>query len=304
MKFQAKLLSIFLLVSLSSCFDEEEFPDTPKIEFESLEFIDSNTSVDSLSLTFHFEDGGANIGIVEDEDIFFPFNQYLVFVDENDSLVTLSRLDRIEGPVYLAQLITRTISLTARGGDLFYSLDGTNHAVLAFDKVLYEGGDPNIGPEITQEDFSCPNLFNQDLNGLRLYGSSSDVGLDVYSINDNVLTVIEYDVDEDLLVLPVDSHYNLFVTFKQRVIGGSFEEVNFRELFQNDDCLFGNFNGRIPWFSQDGESGSITYNIISRGLSIAFQENDIRLVFSVLDRNGNRSNTDSVDFTLQQIQVN
>ena len=287
MKLHAKLSSILLLFFLTACFEEAEFPDTPNIEFENLTFIDSSTSVDSLKLTFNFEDGGANLGILEDEDIFFPFNQYLVFLDENDSIITRSRVDEVEGPIYLAQLITKTISLFASGGQIFYSLEGTNHAVLAFEKEEFTG-------EISAADFTCPSIFNQDLNGLRVYGSSSEIGLEVYSftVNGTVtqLTSREFDIDDDILVVPVDTHYNIFITIEQENISGEFEEVDFRGIFQSEDCLLGNFNGRIPWFSQDGESGKITYSIISRGLSIAFQENLLRIRFSVVDRLGNLSN--------------
>lgn len=300
MKIAANLFSILILFILTSCFEEEEFPDTPKIEFKNIAFVNSSSDVDSLKLTFSFEDGGANVGIIESSDIFFPYNQYLIFLDEDDSVITESRIGSIEGQIFVAQLITRNISLNSSGGQIFFSLlDDANHAVLAFDKQEYTD-------EISIEDFKCPNIFNQRDNlGRRIYDAESDIGLNVYTFESGAtgsfLSFTEYRYNEDILVIPVNTHYNLFVEIQKENIDGIFEDIDYQGIFNSEDCLLGNFNGRIPWFSQDGESGTITYSILSRGLSTAFQENQIRLVFWVLDRNGNQSNKDSVDFTLPGI---
>ncbi len=282
---------LFLSTALMGCYEENKFPDTPSIAFESIEFVDSSNDVDSLKLTFSFEDGDANIGFNESRDIFFPYNQYLVFLDINDSIVTRSNFENIQGQLYLAQLITKNISLRINEGKVFYSLsEENNHAVLAFDKQLYDGSYMEIGDEITQEDFVCPNVFNQLLDGFRVYGSSSAIGLSVYTQDRNLLNSYNQRIDDDILVIPVTSYHNIFIHIEQQTLDGGFERVDFQNIFQTDHCLFGNFNGRIPLFAQDGERGSITYSIISRGLSIAFQDNLLRMKFSVLDRAGNRSN--------------
>lgn len=61
----------FAGLMLSSCFDDPEFPDEPRITFESLRYVSQATSgaiVDSLILTIAFEDGDGDLGLDNDEN--------------------------------------------------------------------------------------------------------------------------------------------------------------------------------------------------------------------------------------------
>ena len=288
-----KLLSLFLLFTLTSCFEEEVFSDVPEIEFIDVVYKDDPILQDSLFLTFSFTDGNSDLGLIQNDDFFFPYNQFLVFLDENDSLITTSNINSVTGPIYVAELVTRNIFLLTRGGDIFFDIGGDNHLVPAYNKQLFEG-------DISEIALECPNLYNQ--NG-DVYGSGSTIGLNLYTITDNNELVVEtLKFSDELVVIPLDSHYNIFVEFEEE-IGGEFVPLDFRRVFNSSDCLAGNFNGRIPWFDPEGRSGTITYKIQSFGFSAALQ-NNTRIRFSVMDREGNRSNEVlSSEFFLSDITV-
>ncbi len=101
----AKLLFFFgLLTGLTSCFKKEVFPDEPRIEFHSLNYIDTER-VDSLILRFSFEDGGGNIGFFNQMvDVFPPYHIYSFIVDSRDTLVKISSKDLIP-PYYRAPVV-------------------------------------------------------------------------------------------------------------------------------------------------------------------------------------------------------
>ena len=85
MKCVAKLLvSLVIILMITSCFDPEEFPETPYIEFESISYRDTETS-DSLILKFRFEDGDGNIGL-NSNDIFYPYHDYSLIADEQGNV--------------------------------------------------------------------------------------------------------------------------------------------------------------------------------------------------------------------------
>ena len=305
MKILTKLLTIVLVFSLTSCFDEAEYSDVPEIEFLSLEYRERQNSLDTpaLVLEFGFTDGGSDFGIIDDEDIFFPYNKYLVFLDEDDSIISLDNISSVEGDVYLAELIIRNIEIFVLGGQLVYAnSDEQLNPVLAYNKQLYDGS-------VSIEDFECPNLFNQPDNlGRRIYDSNSEVGLRVYYFEeseDGFVTLNDYEtrVENDILVQPVETHYNFYITFEEETLDGSFQPVDFRDIFGLESCEVGVFDARIPWFDRDGgESGTIIYDINSSGWELAFQDKLIRIRFQIIDRAGNLSNEVIIDpFRLSDI---
>ncbi|MEP5612209.1 MAG: hypothetical protein ABJP45_08165 [Cyclobacteriaceae bacterium] len=91
MKRATKLLfSALFLLFLTSCFESEVFPETPFIELESLLYRDTE-GLDSLILSFRFEDGEGNLGLNDNVgDLLAPYHIYSYIADENDSIVTLS----------------------------------------------------------------------------------------------------------------------------------------------------------------------------------------------------------------------
>ena len=100
MKCAAKLLfTVVIALLFVSCFEPEEFSNVPAIEFESLDFIDTE-GIDSLILSFSFEDGGGDLGLNNAiNDLVFPYHIYSWIIDANDSLVSISD-PSIELPLY------------------------------------------------------------------------------------------------------------------------------------------------------------------------------------------------------------
>lgn len=96
----AKLLFlVFILTFLSSCFEPDEFSDTPRIEFESVEYIETS-GLDSLKLSFSFEDGNGNIGMNDNtNDLLAPYHILSFMIDSNGDVLTISR-QPITPPIY------------------------------------------------------------------------------------------------------------------------------------------------------------------------------------------------------------
>lgn len=99
------LFACFCLAILTGCFDKDIFPDTPKITFEEIKFLDT-PSTDSLVLTFSFEDGDGDVGLDDGPDLLLPYQIYDVIVDSDDSLLTISsEPDRINPPLFKAPVV-------------------------------------------------------------------------------------------------------------------------------------------------------------------------------------------------------
>ena len=276
MKCITNLLCLLLLALLTSCYEEERFPDTPRIEFKKIEFIDSSTNVDSLKLTFSFEDGGANIG--------FPKNDfsssYDLFIDSEPKILTKSNINELVPPVYLAPVVFQTVTPVRADQNIVTVIEssGTFPAFIDFSQIY---NDSIV--------FECPNIINQNLSRF------DTIGIAVYDFNDPFYKELFVQgprkLNAEIPALFRESSYNIFISIEQQNISGDFEKLDFRSIFPVDDCELGNFNGRIPVFGAgDGESGTITYSILSRGLSIAFQDNLLRVRFSIMDQAGNLSN--------------
>ncbi len=268
----AKLLLIFLVFGLTSCFNEEEFPDTPQIEFLSLEFADSPTT-DSLILTFSFEDGGSNLGTLDND--FTP--QYDLFVDSEPKVLTAANLDEAEPPIFRAPLVFENVIPVRADGNVITIVPDAN-SYPAF-----------LEPEIFTEDINdivleCPNIINQNL---ALFDSLDVVVYDFQ--NPLYQEVVRQNIASEVPALFRESYYNFVVTF-ERIVNGEPREIIFRDEFGSTDCGLGNFNARIPLFDQNGTSGTISYNMISAVLRIPLEVNPFRLRFFVTDRAGNVSN--------------
>lgn len=286
----AKILSLLLVFSLTSCFEEEIYPDEPQIQFQDLKFYDS-PSTDSLVLTFTFKDGGANLGIQQDFDILPPFNRYNVYLDANDTVVTEDNLSTVTPPFFTAPLILRSfVPIRSQGNTLFIEYTDSNYPVFLFDKASFS-------EDLNDIVFECPGIINND--GFLFQ-------------NDNVIL---YDLEEDgrasqvnvqrlignVPVEVVPTHFNFVIDFQEKV-GDTYRSLNFQEIFGTEDCTVGDFNGRIPWYDREGTSGTISYNMTSQAFKLAFQDRTIRLQFNVIDREGNLSNDAfSPDFILSEI---
>ena len=236
---------------LSSCYDQDVFPDTPKISFESISFLDADRAADSLILTFNFEDGNGDIGLSGRQDLFSPYQIYDVILNRNDSAVTISQeLTENDFPLFKAPVV-----IDNQDGEIAYFF---------FPEEKVEFANEDARPA-----YNCEN----------------------YEIIESDTFYIERN----------EFHHNIHIEFEERV-GDDYVIVDFLRIFQTQVCDVGEFNGRIPIFDPEGQSGKISYAMISQGFTGAFQDNLVRVKFYIYDRNLNQSNiVTTPDFILADI---
>lgn len=279
MKRLLKSIWLISVLAVTGCFEKDVFPDTPKISFEDIVFYDG-TNTDSLILTFSFEDGNGDIGIIDGLDILPPFHEFDVYIDSRDSLVTEANLSEVVPPIYLAPLITQNFApIGISGNTLIVDPSDSDYPVLAFNRQLFS-------EDVSDIPFECPGLANQDQTFL------------------TNTTITSYDFDENTRIIPttgaqvvnttipvrrVESHYNFIIEFQKKV-GENYVPLDYQDIFGTELCDIGIFNGRIPVYDPDGKSGTITYSIQSVILRLAFLDDVIRAKFFVYDRAGNKSN--------------
>jgi len=80
-----------MVVGLTSCFEESEFPDNPSITFNDIIFKDigDNNDADSLIVLIDFEDGDGDLGLDPDENA-PPFNLKNYFSNKTGQLFDFS----------------------------------------------------------------------------------------------------------------------------------------------------------------------------------------------------------------------
>ena len=268
----AKISCLVLLFALTSCYDEEQFPDTPKIEFESLEFVDTQTS-DTLILKFHFEDGDANLGVPQN-DFSSP---YTLLVDTEPKILTEANIADAQPPIFFAPLILDDIVPLRLDDNTVTILPGSGSYPAFFTGEVYTDTPDTISLE-------CPNLINQNL---ALFDT---VDVSLYTLNGPLYEeVFRQNIDAVVPALYRESYFNLIIQF-ERIVNGAPQVIDFREEFSQTDCSVGSFNARIPLFDQDGRSGTITYNMISFLLRLGIGDDPFQVRFFVYDRAGNKSN--------------
>ena len=241
---------VFLLL-FTSCFEQDEFPDTPSITFEEIVFLDNNISADSLVIEFSFQDGNGDIGLSNASDLLPPYHIYDFIIDSEDSVISISRdISDAELPLYRAPVF-----IEEQNGNLTY-------VYLTQQREFFSETD-------NRPQYSC----------------------DSYEI-------IESDT---IYISRNELYFNFHIAFEKKV-GDDYLPVNFRQIFNSQDCDLGNFNSRIPIFDADGQVGTIKYAMLSQGFSLAFLDDLIRARFYIYDRAGNKSNeVVTPDFILTDI---
>lgn len=288
MKRIVKVSSLFLLIALTSCFDNEVYSDIPKVEFESLRFYNIATGPDSLILSFNFEDGDSNFGIVADDDFFPPYNEFNFYLNENDSLITADNYNSIELPIYKVPVSLKNLTFTGFSDTtIFFAIGGDSYPIFGFNRdTITDLAD--IPP------FECPNISNQS-------GSLDDISFQLYDFINNTIESKSVQVESSVLVERLDTHFNLIIEFEERIGIGEYMPLDFQERLGTNDCDIGVFSAQVPIFDSNGESGKISYRMNTLGFVSAFLDNEIRISFYIIDRSFNRSNTESFEFRLADI---
>ena len=287
-----KYVLLTLVLALTGCFDKDIFPNTPNIAFEDIVFYDGVTT-DSLILTFSFEDGNGDIGVIESQDVLPPFNEFDVYLDSRDSIVTEGNISSAVPPIYTAPLITENfIPLGISNNSLIVEISQSDFPVLSFAKEFYSDN-------VNDVPLNCPGLTNQDGTFL------SSTTLTPYVAGDGGSVVPAESgaqvISSALPVQRIETYFNFIIEFQKKV-GDDYVPLNYQQIFGTDICDIGVFNGRIPQYDPEGKSGTFTYSIQSAVLRLAFLDDVIRARFYVYDREGNKSNeVTSPDFVLKDI---
>ena len=270
---------IILAVLLTGCFDKDIFPDTPNIAFENIVFFDGS-STDSLILSFSFEDGNGDLGVIEGQDVLPPYHEFNVYIDSRDTVVSTANINEAVPPIYLAPLITQNFILIGiSGNNLIVDQSDSDYPILAFDRQFFSD-------DVSDIPFECPGLANQDGNFLE------GITLTPYVFSGNsslIPSTAAQSINATLPVVRVETHFNFIVEFQKKV-GEGFVPLDFQDIFQTELCDIGVFNGRIPLYDPEGNAGTITYAMQSTQFKLAFKDDIIRLKFYVYDRAGNKSN--------------
>ncbi len=236
-----KLSVLFLTAHIVGCNEAPEFPNTPKIEFNSVIFRDvGNGDADSLIVNISFEDGDGNLGLGSQESA-APYNQKNYFSNKS-------------------------------GGPFSFGTETIDDLLTFSDINSIDTLPPYSGDAICLNWDTNPDLFFED--GTQL---------------------------EDTVYFQFNqSHYNIFIDFFVNR-GSDFEFYDWR---LENSCS--TLDGRFPLLNlEDGEralEGTIRYSMPSVGFRSIFGEDQMKLAITIIDRDGNFSNTvETPPFRLSEI---
>lgn len=325
MKLAYKFLGSILIISASSsCFDPPVFPNTPTIEFESIEFKEFGgfTDPDTLILKIKFQDGNGDLGI---GSILTPGGDLITNVDDpfhaSNFYLTEGGASKNEiGTVtfYTDTLVNQRLELVPlqvlsrrnNSGKLITYRNYANYSNLPpFDNAKRECLDYTIRDVF---------IFLQNLNqsgqsdpyDLRnYYGFSGDGQIvdERYPIKDTIVDAFrnQFLHLKDTLYFEFNpNHYSIEVDFfikepnHPNADATGFREYNWRTEF----CT--TYDGRFPQLNDSSSplDGILTYNMTSTGFKTIFSVKTIKLKISIKDRQLNRSNEIfTPEFTLDKI---
>jgi len=116
-----------IIISLSSCIENPEYPVIPEIKFKDFQIMKSQQGKDSLGiLIFTFTDGDGDIGL-DESDTFPPFNSeseyyynfYLYFVEYNDNGDSIKQIE----PPYTARIPRINRYSESVKGEIYVEID-------------------------------------------------------------------------------------------------------------------------------------------------------------------------------------
>ena len=102
------------LTFLVGCFDPPEFSEVPEIKFKNIRFVEVENALDTLMLSFEFQDGDGDLGLVPEID-FAPYQPFWQVEDNNGDFVFFGEpADSVALPLF----IVNPLNLSQRS---FYS---------------------------------------------------------------------------------------------------------------------------------------------------------------------------------------
>jgi hypothetical protein len=295
-----KSLCLFggLAVAIGACFESPEYPNTPKIAFEDIYFMEAN-GPDSLVLVITFQDGDGNLGLPDDQlDPRYevaPFNRY-----------------------------TYAIKTSAAGGyttgivpNRFTQEFSAQYNLQLLDLILLPANSPeNHGQLLSDKDLDNEAYYNSmpaDVypNSCIYYGG--DRPTTVYVLKDERLadrknfTILDSTNTSEGMVYRVQGRFykesnpntaNIDVVFEyipkdnDPTNDEEWKVYDFRTSNTEDKVCATSFNGRFPILTSNEGSldGLIRYFMGSNGFFDIFGDSQMRLRVKIRDRELNVSN--------------
>ena len=279
----------FLVIITGSCFDPPEFPAVPQIEYERIEFINSQdpSEFDSLNLYINFKDGDGDLGFsATPADISAPYHPSFFYQENNGKIEQLSTVsgfigddeyDLLEIPdPQKGKLVTFS---TRKKPEYSFLPDddkcgGSNS--LKYYEYLAGPIDPDGGAADGRRLLIEARALAALGPGVELVDSFPKTNPTYYQIRDT------------LYFTPNQEHYNIEVDFliKDPLAPDGFTEFDWREEY----CT--TFDGRFPVFSDKKSSidGTLRYTMTSLGFTSVFSIKTLKLRVSIKDRARNTSN--------------
>ncbi|NBP69341.1 MAG: hypothetical protein EBR30_05130 [Cytophagia bacterium] len=291
MKLAYKFLgSLFIISATSSCFDPPVFPDTPSIEFVSIEFKEFGgfADPDSLVLKIKFQDGDGDLGINkittnrgdQIDNINDPFHDSNFFLSDGGSSLKTIGTETFYTDTFrngIAELVPLKIfSLRGQSGKLVSKKNQAGYSNL---------------PAFNNSTRECQNFT---LQSYFVFIDDWDIIDESYAIKDTLRDAFGNDFIhlKDTLYFEFNpNHYNIEVDFLVEDRGNplainGFVEYDWRKQF----CT--TYDGRFPQLSDSSTplDGILTYSMGSTGFKTIFGSRTLKLKVSIKDRQLNRSN--------------
>lgn len=298
MKIIKGLAVFFILVGLTSCFDQPRFPDVPEIRFNKVEFVDDPASAfDSLIVYIDFKDGDGDLGIdaQSPEFISYPFHNSNFFLGNNGQLE----------PLY-----TTSASSSTDQYDILNIPDPSKGKLLSFRSRL----DPLYNGMLSQV-FHCSKyeaLAGRPEQGKPVSGRKLLIEKDDIAVLDDTRRIVDtlrsesteyYQIADTLYFQLNPNHFNIEIDFLVRDSGSNPPTYTEFDWFEQT-CQ--PFDGRFPFLTDKDNSleGTLSYAMISTGFNLSFSIKPIKLRITIKDRLLHVSNVvESNEFTLDAIRV-
>lgn len=285
-----KSLCLFggLAAVIGACFESPEYPNTPKISFESVVFIETNAD-DTLTLSISFQDGDGDLGLPDDNaDPRYdaaPFNRFTY------AIKTRSAGGFEKGVVPLR----------------FNPDDAATYRLEALDVIRPTFA--NHGTILSDNDLDNPDYYNSmpaDVYPFSCVNYGGENPISIYVLESDNLVDASFEIS-DTTVVPGDRVFkvvgrffresnpntaNIDVVFEYAPDNdGQWKTFNFATDNPTKNCA-SSFNGRFPILTADDGSldGIIRYHMKSNGFYDIFQDYQMRLRVKIRDRALNVSN--------------
>jgi hypothetical protein len=290
---------IFGSMLLWSCFNPPEFPTTPQIEFNKVEFkeVGGFSDQDSLIVYINFKDGDGDLGL-STQDLDSPVHVTNFFTGTNGQLTTIA-----SAIFDLSNLRYASNSKSPKSASYVLQYIPKNTGKLISSKDI---GNPQYGmlPPFEAPYSTCTNSLKAYLTDTVFVERPFKYALDPSTIVDSLRRangpIVLYAVLASWYIESNDRNYNITVQFQvKNSTDTGFHDFDWRKEY----CT--TFDGRFPVLADKHRpiEGTLRYGMTSTGFLTLFRVSTLRLRIQIQDRNFNKSNVvRSQQFTLNEIR--